>query len=73
MKSLILRLVLSGGAAVVPIAACGCDREVSHHETTATKSNGTQVHEETTVKQKSDGTVVKEQEKSVNKPANPNP
>ena len=60
------------GALSLPIF-CGCDRELSHQEKTATKSDGTVVHNETTVKEKPDGTVVKEQEKSVNKPGNPNP
>ena len=73
MKSWILSLLLSCGLVGVPIAVCGCDRELSHSETTAQKSDGTVKHEETTVKEKPDGTVVKEQEKSVNKPANPNP
>ena len=44
----------------------GCDREVAHEETTKTHADGTTTHDETTVKQKPDGTVVKEQEKSVN-------
>lgn len=46
----------------------GCDREVAHEETTKTKSDGTQVHSETDVKQKPDGTIVKTQEKSTNNP-----
>ena len=64
-------LVLSG-ALIFPIVG-GCDKELSHSETTETKSNGTQVHKETDVKEKPDGTIVKEQQKSVDKPANPNP
>jgi hypothetical protein len=65
-------ILLLCGAMSFPVAV-GCDREISHKESTESKPNGTTVHEEKTVKEKPDGTVVKEQEKSVNKPANPNP
>jgi hypothetical protein len=51
----------------------GCDRELAHDETTKTKADGTTTHNETTVKEKPDGTVVKTQEKSAYKPATPNP
>ena len=34
MKSWILSLLLSCGLVGVPIAVCGCDRELSHSETT---------------------------------------
>ena len=47
----------------------GCDRELAHDETTTVKSNGTTAHKETTVKEQPDGTVVKEQQKSVDVPA----
>jgi len=52
----------------------GCDREVAHEEKTVKNADGTGSHQETTVKEKSDGTVVKESEKKVdNTPNNTNP
>jgi hypothetical protein len=64
-----MALVLCGALAMPFIG--GCDREVSHHETTEKKADGTAVHNESTVKEKPDGTVVKETEKSVDKPSTP--
>ena len=72
MKARILAVILGASAMGLPMLA-GCDREVAHDETVKTKPDGTAVHDETTVKKQSDGTVVKTQEKSVDKPANPNP
>jgi hypothetical protein len=40
----------------------GCDREVAHEETVKTHSDGSTEKKETTVKEKPDGTIVKEQE-----------
>jgi hypothetical protein len=52
---------------VAPTAAfvVGCDKEVSHEEKTVQNPDGTSKHEESTVKEKPDGTVVKTQEKKV--------
>ena len=71
MKFAPLALIVCG-ALGFPIVG-GCDREISHTETTAQKSDGTVSHKETTVKEKPDGTIVKERDKSVNKPAPNNP
>ena len=71
MKFATLALIICG-ALSFPVVG-GCDRELSHSETTAEKSNGTVTHKETTVKEKPDGTIVKETDKSVNKPAPNNP
>jgi hypothetical protein len=63
--------MLLSAALVAPGAMflVGCDREVAHEEKTVRNADGTGKHEETTVKEKSDGTVVKESEKKVdNKP-----
>jgi hypothetical protein len=50
--------------APVTMFAVGCDREIAHEEKTVSTPEGTK-HEETTVKEKDDGTVVKETEKKV--------
>ena len=63
-----LMIALFGVSLFAAPMLIGCDREVAHEETTKTKSDGTQVHNETDVKQKPDGTVVKTQEKSTNTP-----
>jgi hypothetical protein len=70
MRSRALIALFSACIFAAPMLA-GCDREVAHDETTKTKSDGTQVHKETNVKEKPDGTVVKTQEKSTDNPNNP--
>jgi len=67
--------MLVSAALVAPGAfIVGCDREVAHEEKTVKNADGTGSHQETTVKEKSDGTVVKESEKKVdNTPNNTNP
>lgn len=52
-------------ALIGPPVLVGCDREVAHEEHTVKNPDGTGKHEETTVKEKSDGTVVKETDKKV--------
>jgi hypothetical protein len=74
MRNRVFTFVLSAVLAAPTLGyVVGCDRELAHDETTKTKSDGTTTHNETTVKEKPDGTVVKEQQKDVNKPASPNP
>lgn len=69
MTSLFLSAMLVAPATLFVV---GCDREVAHEEKTVKNADGTGSHQETTVKEKSDGTVVKESEKKVdNKPTNP--
>ena len=62
-----LIVALFGASLFTAPMLIGCDREVAHEETTKTHADGSTSHDETTVKQKPDGTVVKEQEKTVNK------
>lgn len=64
----VLVLTLSG----VPYMI-GCDRTVSHDETTSQQPDGTVKSDSTTVKQDSNGNTVKEETKSTDKPANANP
>ena len=63
MRKHLVALAL-GGALVGSPFMIGCDREVAHDETVKTNSDGSTTHKETTVKEKPDGTIVKEQEKS---------
>ena len=48
----------------------GCDREVAHEEHVKQNPDGTGSKTETTVKEKSDGTVVKETDKKVDNTPN---
>jgi hypothetical protein len=64
MRKQVASLILAVTFAGVP-ALVGCEREVSHEESTKTSSDGTSVKKETTVKQEGDGTVVKEKSKTV--------
>lgn len=57
----LLSVALLGAPVVV-----GCDETVSHKESSRTTSNGDTVKKETTVKERPDGTIVKEESKSVN-------
>ena len=61
---------LTIGALALGPALVGCDRTVSHEEKTAENPiTGTTTHKEETVKERPDGTIYKETEKSTN--ANP--
>jgi hypothetical protein len=62
-----LMVVLFGASLFAAPMLVGCDRQVAHEESTKTRSDGSTAHNETTVKEKPDGTVVKETEKSVNR------
>jgi hypothetical protein len=53
--------------AAVPVMV-GCDRTVSHDETTEVKPDGTTVQKETTVKKDANGNVIKDESKTVDKP-----
>ena len=53
------------------IGFVGCERTLSHSEKTSTSSDGTVKSKETTVTEKSDGTVVKKEETKKTTPANP--
>jgi hypothetical protein len=46
----------------------GCDRTVSHTESTEQQPNGTVVHKDDTVKQDQNGNTVHDQTKTVDKP-----
>ncbi|CAN5551678.1 hypothetical protein BH09PLA1_BH09PLA1_23050 [soil metagenome] len=70
MRNRMIPMVLSA-MLVAPAAlfVVGCDREVAHEEKTVQRDDGTSKHSETTVKEKQDGTIVKEHEEKVdNKP-----
>ena len=66
MKARFVSLLISA-ALVAPatFTIVGCDREVAHEEHVKQNADGTGSKTETTVKEKPDGTVVKEQEKKV--------
>jgi hypothetical protein len=69
MRKQLASILLAATVAGMPVLV-GCEREVSHEESTKTSSDGTQVKKETTVTQEGDGTVVKEKSKTVdNAPA----
>jgi len=54
-------------AAALGMAVVGCDRTVAHKERTSENPiTGTQTHKETTVKERPDGSVYKETNKSTN-------
>ncbi len=57
--------VVLGAAMVLPMI--GCDKEVAHDKTETVKANGDTKTNETTVKEKSDGTMVKEHTEAVDK------
>ena len=61
-------LILAALAVAALPALYGCDETVSHREKTEVTDDGTRVHKEETVKQKDDGTIVKEEQKSVDRP-----
>lgn len=62
--SMLLMGVCFAGLPVVT----GCDRTVSHEESTKTDSNGDTVHKDTTVTQDNNGDTTKTQTKTVNNP-----
>ena len=64
LSSGLLIFALSG----VPIMV-GCDRTVSHTESTESSSDGTVKTTDTTVKQDANGNIIKDQSKTVEKPA----
>ncbi len=67
MRSIAIALMMGGCFATVPFITGGCDRTVSHHESTDT-TDGKTVHQEDTQKQTPDGTTVTEHKKTVDKP-----
>ena len=68
MKSPIKPLALFLALAL-PVFVVGCDRTVSKSEKTSVSDDGTVKSKETTVTEKSDGTVVKKEETSKTTPA----
>jgi len=71
MKSrLIVSLMSLALVAPATSLIVGCDREVAHEEHVKQNPDGTGVKTETTVKEKSDGTVVKETDKKVDNTPN---
>lgn len=67
MKLATLAIGLGLAIGATPLLT-GCDREVAHEKQVEVKDNGTVKKQETTVKEKSDGTVVKEEKKSTDRP-----
>jgi|GEM_PF-3066863 hypothetical protein len=66
MRILVLALsvALVGGLA----ASGGCDKTIRSEEKTKVRDDGTVTRDKTTVKEKPDGTIVKEREKDTNNP-----
>jgi hypothetical protein len=66
MKSRFIAFALCAAIAA-PTSAflIGCDREIAHEEHVKQNADGTSTKKETTVKEKPDGTVVKETDKKV--------
>jgi hypothetical protein len=65
MKRQVIASLLSVSLLGLPVLV-GCDDTVAHKETTRTNSEGDTVRKETTVKERPDGSIVKEESKSVN-------
>jgi hypothetical protein len=55
-------ICVAASALTLPFLLIGCDREVSHQETSTVKSDGTVKSNEKTVTQSKDGTVTKTDE-----------
>ncbi len=68
LPSLSLTLVL---AIALPAFITGCDRTISHSEKTSTSTDGSVKSKETTVTEKSDGTVIKKEETKKETPVRP--
>ncbi len=66
MKWSMLVLLASMGLGLP--AMTGCDRTVSHEQSKDVKSDGTVKRQETTVTEKPDGSTVKHEENSTNRP-----
>jgi hypothetical protein len=66
--SRILSILLSLGILSAVPVSIGCDREVAHDETVKKNPDGSTSKSETTTKEKADGTVVKETDKSKTAP-----
>ena len=63
MKRQITASLLSVSLLGLPVLM-GCDRTITHKETTRTDSNGDTINRETTVKERFDGTIVKKESTS---------
>ena len=68
MKTSKITLLAAIAASALFFLTTGCDRTVSHTETEKVKRDGTVEKNEKTVTQSPDGTVKKEETKSVEKP-----
>jgi hypothetical protein len=55
-------ICVAASALALPFLLVGCDREVSHTESSTVKSDGTVKTDEKTVTQSKDGTVTKTEE-----------
>lgn len=66
-----LKYLLTLGALLAGLAFAGCDRTVTKSQSTTTNSDGSMKSKETTVTEKSDGTVVKTEETKKTTPAKP--
>jgi hypothetical protein len=66
MRYLITALLGISMAAIPTLT--GCDRTISHDETTEKKPDGTVVHKDDTVTRDQNGNIIHDQTKSVDKP-----
>ena len=65
-------MCVATAALTLPLLLVGCDREVSHTESSSVNSDGTVKSKEKTVTQSKDGTVTKtEESKKVTPPEKP--
>jgi hypothetical protein len=73
MRKSLASMFLSAALIVPGAFLVGCDDEIAHEESTVRNPDGTGSKTETTVKEKDDGTVVKETEKKVDNTPDNNP
>ena len=62
IKNRLAVVCVAASALVLPLFMVGCDREVSHTESSSTSNDGTVKSKEKTVTQSPDGTVTKTEE-----------
>lgn len=61
MKRRMVSLMLAVTMLALPAVFAACDREIAYEKKTTTKSDGTVKSKETVVKEKPDGTIIKEE------------
>ena len=70
-KNCMVGICAATSALALAFLLVGCDRQVSHTESTSVSSDGTVKSKEKTVTQKSDGTVTKTEETKKTTPEKP--